>query len=209
MIQSVIGKPFLHASNYNHPASATRIVHRTLGDQIVFGRDCDVPGYSRNNRCNSQARAQNRARESQFSSNVYLSEAFAAIALSFVASYFDVFKKSTYIPTPQYQPDWHVLFWAGTWAAIAGAYCAVKYVTIHTKEGEDFKSRTLAKDLEKEKVAVGALTRQRDLLVRITTFARQMVGRKIDRLSDVVSNEKVGINEFLEKLNPRLQISRL
>jgi len=43
---------------------------------------------------------------------VYLSEALAAVGLSFVASYFDVFKKSTYIPTPAYQPDWHVLFWA-------------------------------------------------------------------------------------------------
>src|SRR5687768_15652830 len=42
---------------------------------------------------------------------VYFSEAAAAIGLSVVASYFDVFKKSTYVPTSTYQLDWHVMFW--------------------------------------------------------------------------------------------------
>ena len=131
------------------------------------------------------------------------------IALSFVGSYFDVFRKTTYIPTLQYQPDWHVLFWASAWAAVAGAYCGVKYVAISSKEGEEFKSRKLTADLEKETAAVKALSRQRDLLVRIALFAKQMVGKKIERLSIFAAREKVTVDEFVEKLNPRLQIQSM
>jgi hypothetical protein len=112
---------------------------------------------------------------------VYFSEAMAAIALSVVASYFDVFKKSTYVPTGAYQPDWHVFFWASVWTAIASYYGVVKFAAIVTKESEESESRKLSVDLEKEKVAVFALTRQRDLLVRIGICAAD--GCQEDRTS--------------------------
>jgi hypothetical protein len=137
---------------------------------------------------------------------VYFSEAAAAIVLSIVASYFDVFKKATYVPTAAYQPDWHVIFWAAVWSVIAGYYCVVKLGAITTKESEEFKSKKLTSDLEKERAAKDALTSQRDLLAKITTFARQTVGKKTTRLSKLIAARPVNLQQFLGELNPRLQV---
>src|SRR5579872_900272 len=76
---------------------------------------------------------------------VYLSEAAAAVGLSLVVSYFDVFKKATYVPTPSYQPDWHVMFWASAWAALVAYYFIVKLAAIVRSEerrvGKEWRSR--------------------------------------------------------------------
>jgi hypothetical protein len=133
----------------------------------------------------------------------------AAVALSVVASYFDVFKKSTYIPTGAYQPDWHVFFWASVWTAIASYYGVVKFAAIVTKESEESESRKLSVDLEKERAAVFALSRQRDLLVRIMAFARQMAVKKIGRLSTIVHASHLTAEQFVTQLNPRLQLQSL
>jgi hypothetical protein len=72
---------------------------------------------------------------------VYLSEAASAVGLSLVVSYFDVFKKATYVPTANYQPDWHVVFWASVLAALVAYYLVVKLTAIVTKESEESPSR--------------------------------------------------------------------
>jgi hypothetical protein len=110
---------------------------------------------------------------------VYFSEAAAAVGLSLVVTYFDVFKKTTYVPTPAYQPDWHVIFWASAWAALVAYYFTVKLVAILTKESEEFKSKELASELDRVKVAVASVARQRTFLVKVTSFARSMVNKKI------------------------------
>jgi hypothetical protein len=137
---------------------------------------------------------------------VYLSEAAAAVGLSLVVSYFDVFKKATYVPTASYQPDWHVVFWASVWAALVAYYLVVKLTAIVTKEGEEFKSKELTLELEKTKVAVASLSRQRSLLVKIGSFARNMVSKKIIRLCTLLSSPRITVNEFVAHLNPELQV---
>src|SRR5579862_3522325 len=97
---------------------------------------------------------------------VYLSEAASAVGLSLIVSYFDVFKKATYVPTPGYQPDWHVVFWASIWAALVAYYLIVKLTAIITKESEEFKSKELTSELDRVKVAVASLARQRSFLVK-------------------------------------------
>src|ERR1700730_11978250 len=77
---------------------------------------------------------------------VYFSEAAAAVLLSVVASYFDVFKHSTYVPTAPYEPDWHVIFWGAAWFSVAAYYCVVKYLAIATKEGEESQSKRLSQE---------------------------------------------------------------
>jgi hypothetical protein len=137
---------------------------------------------------------------------VYLSEAAAAVGLSLVVSYFDVFKKATYVPTQFYQPDWHVVFWASAWAALVAYYFVVKLAGIVTKESEEFKSKELTRELDKLRVAVNSLGRQRGLLVKITSFARNMVSKKIFRLCSLLSSPKITVKQFMDHLNPELQV---
>ena len=137
---------------------------------------------------------------------VYLSEAAAAVGLSLVATRFDIFKKATYTPTSVYQPDWHVVFWASFWAALVAYYLVVKLVAIVTKEGEEFRSKKLTSDLEKANVAVASLSRQRGLLVRITSFARNMVNKKVARLCALLNHPTLTTQQFVDGLNPNLQV---
>jgi hypothetical protein len=137
---------------------------------------------------------------------VYLSEAAAAVGLSLVVSYFDIFKKATYVPTPSYEPDWHVFFWASAWAALVAYYFIVKLAGIVTKEGEEFKSKQLQSDLDKMSAALDSMGRQRSLLVKITSFARNMVNTKIARLCGLTSASSVTVKQFVEHLNPELQL---
>lgn len=137
---------------------------------------------------------------------VYLSEAGAAVGLSLVVSYFDVFKKATYVPTPSYQPDWHVIFWASIWAALVAYYLIVKLTAIVTKESEEFKSKELTSELDRVKVAVASLGRQRSLLVKITSFARNMVNKKIARLCSLLATPVITMRQFVDHLNPELQV---
>lgn len=140
---------------------------------------------------------------------VYFSEAIAAIALSVVGSYFDVFRKGTYVPSSTYQPDWHVYFWASVWAGIASYYSVVKFSAVATKESEESENRKLTEDLEKERAAVISLGRQRDLLVRIMAFARQMAIKKITRLSALVNSPRLTPEQFVGQLDPKLQLQSL
>jgi hypothetical protein len=140
---------------------------------------------------------------------IYFSEAMAAVALSVIASYFDVFKKSTYIPTDQYRPDWHVFFWASIWASIASYYAVVKLFGIVTKESEESESKRLSADLEKERAAILSLSRQRDVLVKIMAFARQLVQRKIARLSTLINAPHLTPDKFVAQLDPRLQVQSI
>jgi hypothetical protein len=137
---------------------------------------------------------------------VYLSEAAAAVGLSLVLARFDVLKKVTYIPTAVYQPDWHVVFWASFWAALVAYYLVVKLVAIVTKESEEFRSKKLTSDLEKANVAVASLSRQRSLLVRITSFARGMVNKKVARLCALLNHAALTPEQFVDGLNPNLQV---
>jgi hypothetical protein len=137
---------------------------------------------------------------------VYLSEAAAAVGLSLVATYFDIFKKATYVPTPGYAPDWHVPFWASIWAALVAYYLVVKLAAIVAKESEEFKSKELTSELGKVKVAVTSLGRQRTLLVKITSFARSMVNKKTARLCSLLSAPAVTVQQFVDQLNPSLQV---
>jgi len=137
---------------------------------------------------------------------VYLSEAASAVGLSLLVSYFDIFKKATYVPTPSYRPDWHVVFWASAWASLVAYYFVVKLVAIVTKESEEFKSRQLTSDLEKANVAVASLSRQRGLLVRVTSFARSMVNKKIGRLCALLVHPTITTSQLVESLNPNLQV---
>lgn len=137
---------------------------------------------------------------------VYLSEAASAVGLSLVVTYFDVFKKATYVPTPSYQPDWHVPFWASVWAALVAYYLIVKLAAIVTKESEEFKSKELTAQLDRSKVAVASLGHQRDLLVKITSFARSMVNKKIGRLGTLLPAPAISVPLFVDHLNPKLQV---
>jgi hypothetical protein len=137
---------------------------------------------------------------------VYLSEAAAAVGLSLVASYFDIFKKVTYVPTPAYQPDWHVLFWAAVWAALVAYYLIVKLAAIVTKEGEEFKSKELSSELGRVKVAIASLERQRTFLVKVTNFARSMVNKKIARLASLLPARVITVEQFVDQLRPGLQV---
>jgi hypothetical protein len=137
---------------------------------------------------------------------VYLSEAAAAVGLSLVATRFDIFKKATYTPTSLYEPDWHVVFWASFWAALVAYYLVVKLVAIVTKESEEFRSKQLTSDLEKTRVAMTALSRQRSLLVRITSFARNMVNAKVARLCALLNHPALTTKQLVEGLNPNLQV---
>jgi hypothetical protein len=137
---------------------------------------------------------------------VYLSEAASAVGLSLVVSYFDVFKKATYVPTPNYQPDWHVIFWASAWAALVAYYFVVKLAAIVTKESEEFKSKELTAELDKTRVAAASLGRQRGLLVKITSFARNMVSKKIGRLCSLLPSPSITLEQFVDHLNPKLQV---
>ena len=137
---------------------------------------------------------------------VYLSEAAAAVGLSLVVTYFDIFKKSTYVPTSSYQPDWHVVFWASIWAALVAYYLAVKLTAIVTKESEEFRSKELTSELDRVKVAVASLGRQRSLLVKVTSFARNMVNKKIVRLCGLLASPVITVEQFVDHLNPELQV---
>ncbi len=137
---------------------------------------------------------------------VYLSEAASAVGLSLVLARFDVLKKATYIPTRAYQPDWHVIFWASFWAALVAYYLVVKLVAIVTKESEEFRSKKLTSDLEKANVAVASLSRQRGLLVRVTSFARSMVNKKVARLCALLNHPALTTKQFVDGLNPNLQV---
>lgn len=137
---------------------------------------------------------------------VYLSEAASAVGLSLIVSYFDVFKKTTYVPTATYQPDWHVIFWASIWAALVAYYFVVKLTAIVTKESEEFKSKQLTTELDRVKVAVASLGRQRSLLVKITSFARSMVNKKIVRLCSLLAAPVITVKQFVDNLNPELQV---
>jgi len=140
---------------------------------------------------------------------VFITEPVVAVVLSVIGSFFDIFKRSTYIPTAQYQPDWHVVFWFCVWAALGAYYIGVKITSIVTKEGEEFKSKALTQDLEKERTAKLSLAGQRDLLVKITSFARQAVTKKIDRLGAIASSDQVTVEEFWGQLNPAFQMQLL
>jgi hypothetical protein len=140
---------------------------------------------------------------------VYLSEAAVAVGLSLVASIFEIFRKPTYTPTPTYQPDWHVFFWASLWAAMASYYLAVKLTSITVKEGEEIASKKLAADLDKEKAASHSLVRQRDLLVRITSFARQIVTKKTSRLCALAPAKSITDKQLFDQMNPGLQIQSM
>jgi hypothetical protein len=137
---------------------------------------------------------------------IYTAEAITAVAISIVASAFDIFKRTTYTPTPDYRPDWHVVVWGCIWAVLASCYAVAKLCSITTKEGEEFKSKSLAAELIREKAATAALARQRTLYVKITSFARQLVGKKIARLCTLKAKDGITIDEFLEQLSPLRQI---
>ena len=137
---------------------------------------------------------------------VYLSEAAAAVGLSLVATYFDIFKKSTYIPTPAYQPDWHVPFWMSVWAAIIAYYLIVKLAAIVTKESEESRSKQLSSERDRLTAAMATLERQRSFVVRMANFARNMVNRKITRLSTLAATPKITVQQFVGQLNPSLQV---
>lgn len=131
--------------------------------------------------------------------SVYFTSVLAAALAAFIASYFDVFKKPTYIPTPQYRPDWHVLFWGATWAAVTAYYFASSFCAIATKESEEFKSKQLA-------VEIASIKGQRDVLAKITSFANQMVTQKIDRFSALIEQRPITTEKFLARVEPLFQV---
>lgn len=140
---------------------------------------------------------------------LFITEPIVAVILSIVGSFFDIFKRSTYIPTATYQPDWHVVFWFGVWSILASYYLVVKILGISTKESEGFKSKELQRSLDLETAAKKSVTSQRDLLVRITAFARQLVTKKSDRLSSIIGSPSLTVPSFLGQLNPTLQVGLL
>jgi len=140
---------------------------------------------------------------------LFVTEPISAVFLSIIGSFFDIFRRSTYIPTAEYQPDWHVVFWFTIWAILASYYLVVKILSISTKEFEGYRSKTLQKELTAETVAKKSLTVQRDLLVRITAFARQLVTKKSERLGSIVGSKKVDMSDFLDQLNPSFQVNLL
>jgi hypothetical protein len=92
------------------------------------------------------------------------------------------------------------------WAALVAYYLTVKLVSIVTKESEEFKSKDLTDELARVKVAVASLGRQRSLLVKIASFARSMVTKKIGRLCALLAAPKVSVKQFVDHLNPELQV---
>jgi len=141
-----------------------------------------------------------------FRVTLFTSEWITAIVLSVITSFFNVFKSSTYVPTLQYQPDWHVIFWFSARSAVAAYYVAVKILSISTKEGEVFRSKILEGELKSEKAAKDSAVAQRDRHVNIAAFARQLVTRKSDRLSSIVSSDVLTVETFLDHLNPSIQV---
>lgn len=137
---------------------------------------------------------------------VYLSEAASAIGLSLIATYFDIFKKSTYVPTSAYQPDWHVPFWMSMWAAMASYYLVVKLLGLVTKETEEVKSKKLTEERDRLSVAVASLERQRNFVVKVSNFAKKMVSRKVTRLCSLLTAKTISPKQFVDQLNPDLQI---
>jgi hypothetical protein len=137
---------------------------------------------------------------------VYAAEAGTVLSLGIIASAFDIFKRATYKPTPDYHPDWYVVVWGCVWSILAALYAVFKLCAIWTRESEDFKSKKLSEELEKETAARTILDRQRTLLVKITNFANELVGKKIERLCALRQKDEITVAEFVEQLNPKRQI---
>ena len=140
---------------------------------------------------------------------LFITEPIVAVLVSIVGSFFDVFKRLTYIPTPVYQPDWHVIFWFCVWAFLSAYYLVVTILRISTKENESFISKTLQNMLDVEKTAKESVVVQRNLLVKITAFARQLVTKKSDRLASIIASDPLTVSSFLSQLNPSLQVGLL
>jgi hypothetical protein len=176
-----------------------------LGDEVVFVCRDHIPS------CLSDqhprvAIAPKGGSSQPWDSGGGLFEEAAAVGLSLVVSYFDAFKKATYVPTSSYQPDWHVPFWASIWAGLVAYYFVAKLAAIVTKEGEEFKSKEFSSELDRVKVAVASLGRQRSLLVKIAPFARNMVSKKITRLCSLIWLPVITVKQFVDELNPELQV---
>lgn len=136
---------------------------------------------------------------------VFFTALIAAGFATFIASYADVFKKTTYIPTTipapptLYRPDWHVVFWGSVWAAVTAYYLVASLCAIWTKEHEEFKSKKLSASLK-------VTARQRDLLAKIVSFANEMVTTKIERFSALTRQMPVTPEAFIGQLNPGFQV---
>lgn len=85
----------------------------------------------------------------------------------------------------------------------------MKILGISTKEAEGFRSKVLEQQLDAETIAKNSVLGQRDLLVRITAFARQLVTKKSDRLSSIMSTNPLTTADFLNQLNPSIQVGLL
>ena len=63
--------------------------------------------------------------------------------------------------------------------------------------------------LDVEKTAKESVVVQRNLLVKITAFARQLVTKKSDRLASIIASDPLTVSSFLSQLNPSLQVGLL
>jgi len=136
----------------------------------------------------------------------FLVDPFFALILSALASYFDIFKPSTYSETATPLPDWHTIFWACVWSFLAAVYVVVKFAAVAHKEDEQTRSTALETDLEKERSAVVALQKQRDLLNLILNFIRRTIGFKEDRLLELAKEQKITHSCLVDALSPQRQL---
>lgn len=151
-----------------------------------------------------------RIRESvSFRIGLFVTGPIVAAVLSFLGSFFEIFRRATYIPTRDYQPDWHVIFWFCVWAILTAYFLIVTILGISTKESEIFRSKKLEAELTTEKTASSSFEKQRNLLVRITKFARQAVTRKTERLGNIDVGSGLTVEHYFDQLNPVWQLQFL
>lgn len=131
----------------------------------------------------------------------------SALILSALASYYDVFKPSTYAVTATSSPDWHTAFWAGVWTFLATIYVIAKLAAVAHKEGEELQSKILEGEIAKERTAKELLQQQRDQLLKVGNLTRIAVAKKKERLLGAYKNDKLTFPDLMKTLGPQLQLN--